>query len=250
MSKLSKFAPKKYGNKPKTGKTFKKKSGLGKRQLVKPKGNRIGTEFAINTPIIPPMRQLKLRYAETFSLSTGAAGVLGTQQGMRLNSLYDPNWTGTGHQPYGYDQIVQFYKSYRVNAARVQLIWTTIGGTAEVCCAYELTPTNSGLTLTGQSVDRVTEVNKVSTNVLSASGNTRTVKTDFFVKMKDIFAVSAEKLHSDDKYAAAYNSDPTEIVYLLMAVGSYSGTAGESVSVQVIIDYYATLYDSVVMTQS
>lgn len=59
----------------------------------------------------------KLRYSETVSVS-GAAGGIG-QYYFRLNSLFDPNLTGAGHQPMYFDQFALMYKRYRVHGCHV-----------------------------------------------------------------------------------------------------------------------------------
>lgn len=39
----------------------------------------------------------------------------------RLNSLYDPDYTGTGHQPLGFDQWASVYDKYYVRRARIKV---------------------------------------------------------------------------------------------------------------------------------
>ena len=51
-------------------------------------------------PLVPLSRRGVLKYSETFTLTTGAGGTFGVDQVMKLNSLYDPDFTGGGHQPY------------------------------------------------------------------------------------------------------------------------------------------------------
>ena len=51
-----------------------------------------------------------MKYSDTFTL-----GSLGdATYRFNLNNLYDPNRTGAGHQPYGFDQLVPIYNRYRV----------------------------------------------------------------------------------------------------------------------------------------
>lgn len=62
------------------------------------------------------------RYIETIQLSTtlGAPNLYTFQ----LNSLYDPNTTGGGHQPIGRDQMALVFNQYCVIGGRLQLkIW-------------------------------------------------------------------------------------------------------------------------------
>lgn len=40
----------------------------------------------------------------------------------QLNSLWDPDTTGAGHQPYGYDEVTDFVTQYRVIACKWKLV--------------------------------------------------------------------------------------------------------------------------------
>nr|AGA18304.1 hypothetical protein [uncultured marine virus] len=62
-----------------------------------------------------------LRYHETFTLNPGSGGLPGSFI-FRSNSCYDPNFTGTGHQPRGYDQIMAMYQYLAVREAQIE-IW-------------------------------------------------------------------------------------------------------------------------------
>ena len=75
---------------------------------------------AINTPytmtargsLVAPRLRCRLRYSTNLAIVTG---VLGTATNIfNLNSLYDPDRTGVGHQPRGFDQIKTLYNRYRV----------------------------------------------------------------------------------------------------------------------------------------
>jgi hypothetical protein len=52
-------------------------------------------------------------------------------QTFRLNSLYDPDETGAGTQPVGFDEIMAFYYYYRVESVKVK-ITVVNGGTAAI----------------------------------------------------------------------------------------------------------------------
>lgn len=54
-----------------------------------------------------------LRYSETITLGVGTVG-LPSHYFFRANGIYDPNYTGTGHQPYGHDQYEALYNHYQV----------------------------------------------------------------------------------------------------------------------------------------
>lgn len=58
----------------------------------------------------------------------------------RLNNIYDPDLTGVGTQPMGFDQYANFYAHYEVQAVNMRLTFagTTTGGTTASLCGYRL----------------------------------------------------------------------------------------------------------------
>lgn len=65
---------------------------------------------SVSTPI-PDRMYTRLKYSHISYIDTAATPQWWT---LRLTNLYDPDYTGTGHQPLGYDQWATFYKQYRV----------------------------------------------------------------------------------------------------------------------------------------
>lgn len=60
-----------------------------------------------------------LRYTEPFSINplVGSAA----WHVFSANGLYDPNITGGGHQPMGFDQLMTFYNHYEVIGAKIKM---------------------------------------------------------------------------------------------------------------------------------
>lgn len=84
-----------------------------------------------------------LCYTDSFTLSN-TAGVL-TEYQFRANSLYDPNFSGTGHQPFGFDQIAAFYNHYDVlsSTIKVSMIAPNAGYTTAVVTGVYLSDDSS-----------------------------------------------------------------------------------------------------------
>lgn len=102
---------------------IKRKSGSSssqKRAKTGPKGlgsaSRRAVVFTPRTSPLPPQYSATLRYAETFTL-TLTVGAFNSYV-FSCNGMYDPNITGTGHQPMYFDQIMQLYNHYHVKASR------------------------------------------------------------------------------------------------------------------------------------
>jgi len=59
----------------------------------------------------------RLRYVESYTLTSNSGAA--AKQVMRMNSLFDPDFTGTGHQPYYFDQLSALYKRYVVRGCKL-----------------------------------------------------------------------------------------------------------------------------------
>ena len=212
---------------------------------------QIATSGSLTMNVLPRRLMRTLRYAETFSLSTGTAGVIGTVVTILLNSLFDPNNSGTGHQPYGFDQLASFYQQYVVHGVRFQLITNTIGGTAEVCVAYQIFPTAGGVSIAGISTDAATEKSTVSTFTSGSSGNVRARSVRGAIQMHQVFGLTkAQYAAQTDQYGAAVTTNPALGGYLEVGIGSYSGSAGETLSVQIVLDFDAEFWQPKTLPQS
>lgn len=204
----------------------------------------------IKSPL-PKVFRGSFRYAETFNLTTGTSGVMGTQQVMNLNCLYDPNYTGAGHQPYGFDQIQALYQKYQVDKVKVTLIWTTPGGTADVLGAYKVQANSGAGNLTGNTCDYSTEQPQTGTVIVTSSGNNRVVETNFWVDIKKLFNVTKAQYAADVYISQSYSSSqPNQICQLMFAVGSPSGSTGESCTVQCILEFRASFFERIDQAQS
>ena len=201
-------------------------------------------------PLVPLSRRGVLKYSETFTLTTGAGGTFGVDQVMKLNSLYDPDFTGGGHQPYLYDTMTATYANYRVYAASVKIINSTIGGSADLALGAKLGTNSSGTVLSGKSLDSVTEQTSAAIQYLSPSGNKRVSTMKMYVPCHRVFGVSKYTYDNDDTYQSLTSTSPTQSVWLFVSAASASGTAGESVSVQIIINFYCKFFNRIDQAQS
>jgi len=68
---------------------------------------------------IPKQLYSRLKYAEqvTFTLNTSGLG----SYIFSANGLYDPNITGTGHQPMYFDQLMTLYNHYTVTGSKIKV---------------------------------------------------------------------------------------------------------------------------------
>ncbi len=68
---------------------------------------------------VPSQKLVKLKYVEQVSMDPAAGSM--SHFLFRANSLFDPNQTGTGHQPMGLDQWEPFYGLYTVVKSEIKV---------------------------------------------------------------------------------------------------------------------------------
>lgn len=94
--------------------TTRSKSAPRKRQRAIPK---LGKPTAVARA---QFLKQKLTYSEAIQLDPGLAA--GAAYVFAANGLYDPNITGTGHQPAGFDQLMALYGEYVVTASWIKIV--------------------------------------------------------------------------------------------------------------------------------
>lgn len=104
--------------------SFSQESSSKRRRVTKvakrPNGNN---SVALRVPrnyAFPKLMQATLTYAETFIYPVPAGGV--GSYNFSCNGLYDPNISGTGHQPMYFDQYMAIYDHYNVVSSTIT--WT------------------------------------------------------------------------------------------------------------------------------
>lgn len=114
---------KQQGTKPKAKRNYKKKA-------YRKKGITVNAVKGTSSLISPRLRT-KMLYASE-QIATTTTTTLRLYQ-FRSNSLYDPDLTGTGHQPMGYDQITNFYTNWRVYGVKITVEGLMLTGNTAGC---------------------------------------------------------------------------------------------------------------------
>lgn len=135
------MAKRKYGAISKRRKgTFKK--SYKKRRTFRSKRRR--GIYSLPLAGFPKSKVVRLRYCEEITLDPTA-----TTQGVFVfsaNGVYDPNVTGIGHQPKGFDQNMAFYNHYTVLGSKISLRYCNKTGGNDVPGYAELLLTDDGTT--------------------------------------------------------------------------------------------------------
>lgn len=187
--------------------------------------------------ILPTSHICRLRYIETFTMNAGSATV-----GKHLwlaNSVYDPNSTGTGDQPLGFDQLALIYNKYVVLGSKIR---ATFMSNSEASSSIQrvgigissTTGTISGDVRLMQKGTRYKMLGpQTSRNGIQIVSNTYSAK-----KFR---GVKSAKLLSNQ--LALTTENPSELIYFTAFCSGIGADDPSTIECQVQIDYVVQFRD-------
>lgn len=115
-------------------KTYRKKAKKAYKKMA-PRRAKTNTDLVlIKNPNIggfPKSMFTTLKYVQAGSLNPGVGGTNAIQV-FRANDIYDPDYTGAGHQPRGFDQWMTLYDHFYVKRSKITIEYHNGDATYEV----------------------------------------------------------------------------------------------------------------------
>lgn len=188
----------------------------------------------------PNKMRTKLIYQEDIILDASAGGVVAKNQ-FTLNGLYDPNITGTGHQPLGFDNFMAVYSKYTVISATITV--------AAINYVTATDPVVVGVVIAdgGQTIP-------TNTNTLMELGPQMSYTTFIAgsliaecknpeVKRKAWIHKELMRAYGDDTTNGDAGANPTQQLYATVFVGSTTSTNIGAIELLVRIEYDAEFHN-------
>lgn len=241
---MSQRASVKMGKARPRGRTSAWQMSKGRRQHI----NRSPAVTAVVTQgmntIFPNRKLVTMRYSERLQAFSGGIGT-GDSQVYRANSIFDPDFTGLGHQAMGHDEYGQFYLHYRVLSAKISVQFSqNDGSTVPITCWVNLqsTPTVTPLGRT------VIEAGKASWKVIGTFGNDQAKPLSNVYDAVKYFDKGAR---TDDAHKALMTTNPVEDVYFVVGYEpTLAGDTGVGVTGMTVIDYLVELSEPKQLAES
>lgn len=184
-------------------------------------------------PIFPPSITKRLRYSTTFAGST-TSGAISSTYVIRANDLFDPDFTGTGHQPMGFDQLMLWYNHFCVLSAKITVVCKNTAASAPTIC-LRVDADSTPLTV----IDRIVEFGGCVTECLELKGTFGANKTlTMSVDIARLQGVSRSAITADPTLRGSAAASPTEISYFHITMWDTVGTNG-SMECDVILEQVA-----------
>lgn len=190
---------------------------------------------------VPARFITKHKYSTTMVLSSGNS----YSWLFNLNSLYDPDRTGVGHQPYGYDQFATLYNRYRV----IKCSYTISGiqsdnpGASIRLCAQ---PSNDIISYSDLSAMVESPRSKFITQG-SAGSPLKTLHGWSYIPA--LMGRTKAQYMADDRFQAAVGSSPAELA-ILQIKGATTLDTGANINVMITLEYTTEWFDYTQQSQS
>lgn len=220
-----KYAPKK-GYKRNNKKTYKSKM-VAKRYPLAPtisSGSSVSATQLTTTPLFPARKYVKGQlYYENGKILTSTVGSLAIYN-FSANGIYDPNTTGTGHQPIGFDQMMLMYEQYTVVRSHIRVTFLAVDEPIRV--AITLGPDTSA----PPTVTAAMENGLIKSTVVAGSGgdsgNNRLRTLTLSCDVPKYFGKSYQAVLGDTQLQGDIANNPLEQVYFqVLAWDPYGSSA-------------------------
>jgi hypothetical protein len=172
-------------------------------------------------PVFPASITKRLRYSSSFAGSTTSGAITSTQV-FRANDLFDPDFTGTGHQPMGFDQLMVWYNHFVVLDARITIVCkSTSASTPTVCLRVD--GDSTPITV----IDRIVELGGCVTETLEVKGTYGANKLlRLAANIPKLQGVSRSAITSDPSLQGNAAASPTEVTYFHITMWDTLGATG------------------------
>jgi hypothetical protein len=123
-----------------------------------------------STPMSRRVRTTLTYFEKRIGCNPGVAGIAADQV-FSLNSLFDPYVTGVGHQPAGFDEMMNLFRYYVVVGARAHITFQNTDSTNEALVVSSVSTTSTPLT----ELQNVVENGRCNYQLLSKAGDSRSI---------------------------------------------------------------------------
>lgn len=169
----------------------------------------------------------------------------------RGNSLFDPDYTGTGNQPIGFVQWSALYKNYTVYGSRITIdiqLSETFVDWEHMTFEYIVFPETVGSTVTSGNFRRYAEQKYCKRGF--ANYQKGGYKLTNYMTTAKIFGRNPSAITAEQNYTGSSTSNPLIEWWWNIAVRDVKPTGSVPIIVRAKITYYAEMSNNPALTQS
>lgn len=217
-------------------KRYRRKKAPRRRRRVK---RRRRTTRVMRMPsLIPDQVMVRLKYRETQNFTLG----VGSQQLYALNDLFDPDITGVGHQPLGFDQWMAFYSNFEVMSSTIRFTVFNEGNSM----GY-LIGVFPSLTIPGFAATTGQEQPYARFKVgAGASQGDESIKFSNSMTVRKLEGRTTASVN----FVGSASASPSFLRYWVIQYIAIDGSSTLNLYCNVLVTYYAKLFRRITQTQS
>ncbi len=195
-------------------------------------------------PIFPARTVRRFRYADTASLSS-TAGVVSSYV-LRANDLFDPDFTSSGHQPMGFDQMIAFYNHFVVTKARLVVTFVNTGSSTGPTVCIRQDADSTVIT----NINQIKEFGGCVYEQLEAKGSYGQNKVlELSLDIAKLQGVNPQAIVANTALQGNAAASPTEVTFFHILLWDSTGTTS-AVSAQFVLEQEAVFIEPRDLTQS
>jgi hypothetical protein len=199
-------------------------------------------------PVFGSVYRTKLHYYEPQLTAGNSVAGLATNYFFSANGCFDPNITGVGHQPIGFDQIMLFYEQYTVVSSKAT-VTTDNRGTTPCRTALYLSPDITSIT----DPIRIMENGLIATGI-NYIGNAyrEAIQLDLSCSVFNYFGrtANARGLVDDVTLSGSSAANPSEQVYYAVSTWDPFQVAVAGSFFDIVIEYDVIFWEPRKLTTS
>lgn len=194
-------------------------------------GSIMNTGFNIRSmPLFPIRTRRNIQYYEAVSFACGAS--LAGGYVFSANGCFDPNVTGTGGQPMGFDQAMTFYNHYTVLRSRISVVFQSEATNIRLNAALSVSGSNTITT----SIEQLMENGNITFRTLEYAGAmggaaalTRSMSPAKYQGIQQVL--------DDPNMRGDSASNPSEQAYFHLSTWNVGSAVTAFVTAQVLLEY-------------
>lgn len=218
----------------KTTRTYRKKRYMRRRRYKRKYIAKIPTGSPVPNRMFTTMKYIQI-------LTLGGTSLPYAQNQYRANDIYDPDYTGTGNYPLGYEQFLPLFSRYRVHSSRITVKPEITSSQEANNFVIGVYPSNEAQNVGSADLreNLARPYNKYITTV--RTDNATMIRS--YMKTSTIVGVSKAAVRLDDSFSAAIDAHPNNPWFWTIYIGNLTQTGNTGMNAIVEIKYYVEFYD-------
>lgn len=198
-----------------------------------------GAEQGSNRAVVPRRKFKNLYYHDTIAINDAGGDF---NYIFKVNSLFDPDLTGVGHQPRGLDQWAAFYRQYKVHAVKATV-------------RFNGDPQQTGLkqTLNGTMYwghDAVDLGFNTSAEVSGETVQATTTKPGYISQYREMKQIVGRKDITEDRFSGLFTSDPANLVHMTLSFENCNKAVNVIGAFSIDLKFYTEFEDNIAISAS